>query len=91
MVDQMLQNSVKQFYAFNSIQQIIYIFNERNIFDSTNYLYIQRKDCFDSTNYSYIQRKNCFHSKNYLHIQPIIYGFNGELIFFYTFNHGTIT
>ena len=55
MVDQMLQNSTKKFYAFNErtifIQRIIYIFNERNIFDSTNYLYIQRNNYFDSMNY----------------------------------------
>ena len=40
MVDQMLQKSTKTFYVLNkrtiSIQRIIYIYNERNIFDSTN-------------------------------------------------------
>ena len=53
------------------IQLIIYLFNERNIFDSTNYLHIQRNNYFDSINYLYIQRKNCFPSASYLYIKQL--------------------
>ena len=68
MVDQMLQNSTKQCFAFNEIiiliQRIIYIFKEIIISKytyiyiyiyiySTNYLSIQQKSY-----YIYIQRDN---------------------------------
>ena len=76
MVDQMLQNSTKQFYAFNEkiilIQRILYIFKEIIIY-STNYLYIQRNNYLHIQWNNYIFNEIIIYSTNYLYTQRINY------------------
>ena len=63
------------------ISDISLPFPPMNLFDPTNYLYVQGNIYLDSTNYLHLQLNNYFDSTNYLYIQRITYIFNERIIF----------
>ena len=89
-VDQMLQNSTKQFYAFNKrtflIRRIIYISNQIIliqqicIFNELTIL-IQRIIYIFNERITFIQRIIFMFSKDFIFVQRIVYVFNGATIF----------
>ena len=100
-VDQMLQNSMKQFYEFNKrtilIQRIIYTFNKRTnliqwIICAFNWvtILIQRIIYTFKEIIIFIQRNIYIFNERIILIQQIIDVFNGELIVFYMFNDSEI-